>query len=255
MDMAMRIAAFGDSLRVGSHRRYPWLVNDAGDSARIIKGRCVILLAYDVGFRVDLDRAEALAAAPTHREVIRHGRRAPTSFEYRPSPLRVSLTIEPVAVGRWRTLPRAEAVVFDFGALSLAYTIDLEGPLGALLELSAALYENRALLADSRSRAESVLRAIAPAVTRPGVHPLVEDYAMYVIEQSEPGATALISSHARTLARILRSETGELSDEQIADALECRTAYGPDDAVIADWNAAMVLGPEPEDVQIGRAHV
>jgi hypothetical protein len=47
---------------------------------------------------------------------------------------------------------------------------------------------------------------------------------------------------------MLRSEHAALSEQEVTDALSCRIALGQDDLALIDWNAALLLGPEIEDL-------
>src|SRR3989441_9547736 len=79
------------------------------------------LFAYDAGLAINLDESERRITALTQRAAIRHKHRAPRYFEYRPAPLRVSQEGEALAVGPFRTAPSVEAVLYDFGAVSVTY--------------------------------------------------------------------------------------------------------------------------------------
>jgi hypothetical protein len=222
----------------------------------ILSGMCYSLFAYDIGLAVDLEAAAQRITEATEPETIRHKRRVPKHFEYRPAPLRVILPeAPPLAIAGFTASARVECVVFDFGAVSVTYAVPITGPLESLLPLSDALYENRALLDDSRRRVERLLTAIAPAVDRALIADLVEDYAIYQIESvasdqgeaAAPDAVAAICRQRRTLAQILRAEPGALSDQEVDDALSTRIAYAPGEEAIIDWNAAVLLQRDAED--------
>src|SRR5438093_7816703 len=100
------------------------------------EGICYALFAYDAGLAIDLDESERRVTAMTQRAAIRHKRRAPKYFEYRPAPLRVTQEREPLAVGAFRTTPHVDAVLYDFGAVSVTYQIPLAGPLAHLITLA-----------------------------------------------------------------------------------------------------------------------
>src|SRR5213596_1209248 len=138
------------------------------------EGVCYALFAYDAGLAINLDESERRITALTQRAAIRHKHRAPRYFEYRPAPLRVSQEGEALAVGPFRTAPSVEAVLYDFGAVSVTYQIPLTGPLTRLITLAEELYESDVLHADSRRWVERLLAAIAPAVTRPGLTDFVD---------------------------------------------------------------------------------
>jgi hypothetical protein len=64
----------------------------AGSSDLVVaKGTCYPLFAYEVAQSIDLDAAARRLAAVTERQTVKHKRRAPAYFEYRPAPLRVTL--------------------------------------------------------------------------------------------------------------------------------------------------------------------
>lgn len=221
------------------------------DDLQIAEGMCHVVLAHDVGYSIDLDQAERLITAVKQREVLKHRRRAPRWFQYQPAPLRVTETIAPVCVAGMLSNSSVDVTVFDFGAVSVSYGFPLRGPLAELLRLSGGLYDNESLLADSRCRVRVLLDAISPAVSRPGLAPFVEDYAMFEVRALSGGVAccAPLATHRQELARLLRSEDQPLSDDEVNEALSARISYGPDDAAVIDWNAALLLGADADDVR------
>jgi hypothetical protein len=215
------------------------------------EGVCYALFAYDAGLGINLDESERRITALTQRAAIRHKRRAPRYFAYRPAPLRVSQEGEALAVGAFRTTPSVDAVLYDFGAVSVAYQIPLAGPLARLVTLAEELYESDVLLADSRRWVERLLPAIAPAVTRPGLVDFVETYVIFEIAAFSPPCSpaALWTTHAQEVARILRSEHAPLSEQEVNDALGHRISFGSDDVTLIDWDAALVADRDAEDVR------
>jgi hypothetical protein len=234
-----------------------------GEPGPKFSGACHALLAFDVGFAIDLDRAEALVAAmapapggasaggPTgeSRLELKRTRKTPTSFRFQPTPLRVTLPEAAVEVGGRATRGAVEAVVYDFGAVSLTYRFPFSGSLEDMQRLSEGLYENAALLADGIRRVEGLTKAIRDAITRPGIVDIVEDYAIFEVREMTPSMEpdALLAAHGGALARILRVERMELSQQEVTDALSARAAYGRKDCALIDWNAAFVLDDQAED--------
>lgn len=218
---------------------------------RISQGTCYALFAYEVAYAIDLAGAERRLAAGAERQRVKQRRRAPAYFEYSPAPLRVAWDAEPVAVGRYRTAPGVELVLYDFGAVSVGYAIPLDGPLAELVELSADLYGNEQLLTESRRQVERLLAALGDAAIRPRIADFVEDYAIFEVEVfTEPcQAQALWTEHAHTVAQVLRAETRPLSQQEVADATASRLSFGPDDATLIDTDAALLFDPEGEDVR------
>lgn len=220
-------------------------------SFEIEQGMAHVFFAYDVGLSIDLDKAEQGITTAKYRKTIQHKRRAPRYFEYDPPPLRASLDIEPLSIGSFNTLAAVEATIHDFGAISVEYRIALQGPLDGLLDLSDDLYDNERLLADSRARVEQLLTMIQPAVNKPAISGLVEDYVIYNIGALREGehCQRVLAEQAPLLAKILRAEREGLSQQEIQEALACRLSFGEDDLVVVDWIAAILFDENADDVR------
>jgi hypothetical protein len=213
------------------------------------RGACQSIFVYDIGFAIDLNQAERLITST--RESIKHKRRAPQYFEYSPPPLRVTQSVQPVRINEtFATDSLVQLVVYDFGAVSVLYRIPLCGDTSRLLSLSEGLYENKELLSDSRRRVEDLLKLIQSAVSRADVSPFVEDYAIFQVEAFAEPVTVeeLTTCHSSEIAQILRAESRELSPDEVADAMSNRISFGEDDVAVIDWNAALVVDKEAEDV-------
>jgi hypothetical protein len=217
----------------------------------VAKGFCHSLFVYDVAFSIDLGEAERRITSFTQRETIRHKRRAPQYFEYRPAPLRISQEAAPVRIGpNFEAQAQVELVVYDFGAVSVIYRIPLGGGTADLLNLSELLYENDQLLGDSRRRVEELVALVGPSLSAAKISSSIEDYVIFQVEAfTGPVAVhELTGAHAQHLAQILRAEEQALSEDEVTDALSHRISYGKSDLVIVDWNAALVIDTEADDV-------
>jgi len=217
----------------------------------ISQGVCYALYAYDAGLAIDLDESERRITSMTQRATIRHKHRAPKYFEYRPAPLRVTQEIEPIALGDFRTTGFVDAVLYDFGAISVAYQIPLSGPLSRLVRLSEDLYDSDSLLADSRRRVEQLLGTVAGAVTRARIADFVEPYCIFEIGEFTPPCppAALYTTYAHEVAQILRAERQPLSQQEVDDAIGYHISFGPDDVAVIDWDVALVADRDAEDLR------
>lgn len=217
----------------------------------VARGTCFPLFAYEVAQAIDLDAAEGRAAAATARQTVKHKRRAPAHFEYRPAPVRVTLDAPSHLVGGYQTAPSVEIVLYDFGAVSLSYAIPIEGPFANLPRLAYELWGNPVLLEDSRRHIERLLATLGTAAARPRIAEFVEDYAIFQIESfTRPcdGAT-LVAEHVHTVAQVLRAEPHALSLQEINDATASRLSFGLNDATFVDTDAALIFDPEADDVR------
>jgi hypothetical protein len=215
----------------------------------VTRGNCHVLFAYDIAFSIDLDGVERRITAVKHRETIRHRRRAPQYFQYQPAPLRVTQTAGSLLAGSAQTNASVDLVLYDFGAVSVLYSIPLAGPMQSLRDLSGDLYENPILLEDSRKRVEQLLVLVQDAASKPNISGFVEDYVIFHIESFDRPCTVdeLVTSNAQLLAQILRAETRELSNDELTDAASHRISYSTSDVAIIDWNAAILYDRDPDD--------
>lgn len=214
------------------------------------RGTCYLMFAFELGLSIDLDAAAQCIKDGVERTRFRRNRKQPKYFDYDPPPLRISQAGHQLNVGKYFTKPQAELTVFDFGACSVAYEIDISGPVSHLVELSEVLYDNAALLADARERVSQLAEQIGISIQRPRLGESSEDFAVYHFEEFEGDLAAkdILDSHPTEFARLLRAESEALGEEEVNDALGTRTSYGIDDLAVIDWNGALFFGSNVEDV-------
>ena len=217
----------------------------------IQNGTCFVIFAHDAARSINLELAERRVHEATQRQTMPHKRRAPSYFEYQPPPLRVSQDTEPVHVGKFPARGSVDLLLYDFGAVTVTYSFPIAGPFADLLQLSEELYDNEFLLSDSRLRVNQLLQVMGEAATQASVAPVVEDYVIFHIESfAQPFDTSrFCSEQRRQIAQILRAERQILSDQEVDDAISTRISFGTEDLTIADWNAALLVDREGEDVR------
>jgi len=215
-----------------------------------IEGDCFALLAFDIGFQIDLDKASTLARESTRKQVVRARRPAPVWFDYKPPPLRLEVEGAAVEVGGRSSGASVEMLIYDFGAALLTYRFPLAETLGALPAQSESLYEHAGLLANARERMERVMEWIRPAIERAGLNEFVEDYVVFGVRAWGGGESAagMAAGHRETLARAIEGERGALTAEQAARSTVGTMSYAPEDAAVVGWNAAVLFDDAPEDV-------
>lgn len=212
--------------------------------------QCHVFYAHEVGLGIDLQAAELLLRDAAARGALRDSRRIP-HLNFRQPPLRLALDAAPVAFDGFSSSGTVFVTLYEFGAASVRYTLGCPD-LDRLLALSISLERREQLKDDSRRRVEELLDAIKAAVNRPRLAPVPEDYFVFR-PAAEDGAAAvppgeLLARSRHRLAQLLRAETATLSEEEVDDALSARIAYRDDDLAIIDWNSAVVVGREVEDV-------
>ncbi|MCK6448580.1 MAG: hypothetical protein L6Q99_19485 [Planctomycetes bacterium] len=228
----------------------------------VLRGDCIVLFAFDVGQSVDLARAETMVVGfeRLDRLVVRGA--ASTEIQAVPRPLRLRRVGEQLRLGERLRLgeqPRVgeqglevalDVWVYDFGGLSVAYRFTHAGPLATWIELATDVLASRELVQDARARVAALLASISSAIEKPDLSATLEDYVIFRFDppSARGAAERWCDARAADLARLLRAEAGELSGQEVADALSSRVAFGTTDLAIVDWNAAVLFDSEPEEL-------
>lgn len=218
---------------------------------QIDEGTCFAVFVYDVGAAIKLDEVDQQITATKERGRIKRMRPAPPYFDYYPPPLRLTQEFDSLSLGTWQTTCCVDVVLYDFGAISVTYQIPLGGSLSSLLQLSEALFENAHFLQESRHRIEHLLSTIQGSVEKASISPLVEDFSIFHIVRFCPACPAndLLTTYDQELAQILRCEKEQLSDQEVQGATSCRISFGTEDITLIDWNGAIMVGQDMEDVR------
>jgi hypothetical protein len=205
-------------------------------------------VAFDWGEEIHLDEAKRLQ--PTEPQELARRRRTPASIAYRPAPLRYQIAIPHLNVPELDGVAAtAEAKVFDFGAVSVAIHLPFTLSRANLVRLAAALSEPAALIEAVCAAVEPLYSALSPAIDKPHFSKLSEEYFVF---QLAPGAplpepAALVSGHVDWLAAMARLEADPLSTEEAAAAVQSRISYNPNDLLVAEWSAAVLVDRDCEE--------
>jgi len=221
----------------------------AGPTVRLYRGSALLLFAFDVGQAIDLERASPRLEPAARATRLDHRRCAPGHFQFEPPPLRVPCAPATLALSGGPREAPGECVLYDFGALSVCYAVDFDGPLSDLLALGAAAEAAGGAGSAARAEAERLLRVLGDAVHEPVLSPLFEDYVIYQVEAVVPEArpAALVAETPLEIARILRGEPDDLSEDEVRDALQSRLSFAQADLALVDWRAALLFDREPRD--------
>ncbi len=211
-----------------------------------------VYYSFVVGNAIHLESAHKKLSFPEkERSRIRSRSRVSKYFDFTAAPVRVTHTqAEYELSSKFRTRPFIEAMIFDFGAISIRFQIPISGPFEDLVQLSALLYENQYLIEQARSVVDSIVKEIGEFVTNMAVADHIEDYSVFQIEQFTPHLTIdqLTYDHASTVASILCSEVQELSEGAIEERIANRISYSSKDVTFVDWNSAIVFDSNPDEI-------
>jgi hypothetical protein len=221
------------------------------DSLHVSDAAAIAYRLYDVGYEIDLDRASALFA-PDGATRERPARNEAQALQIVNPPLFVSLGSERLTIegAEWRA--EVSARLFDFGTCSLQLRIDAPGtlPWERFTEFGNALDASAVLAPVFARHLEALRTRLAPAVERPNLAPVVEDYVVFRITRLTDGDGASLGTDVLTddhIVPLLLRERRGLSPEARRELLPHRFSYYPDDLTILTWDNALVVEPRPDD--------
>jgi len=209
-----------------------------------------ILFLYDVCEEIRTGQLRSLLTGEG-QGVVTERRRDP-AFHH-PSPDYVRFERPPV-VQHFGALTLKNGACFDcelnyyeYGAVSVKLGLPFAVDWPELVTLSSQWIADPEIEKGALQIARKSLAAARPALVRPNEEWLVEDY--YVIHLHNPigpdgsqlfKGTDLIADHGKDIARIVRGERVELSEEERREILGSRMSYYPDDLLVVGWNAAFL---------------
>ncbi len=220
---------------------------------RSVAGRATLYRQFDIGYEIDLAHAARLlaAAAPERTLPLRGEARA---IVIPNPPLTVGLGVEQLTVPGGTVEAQVTACLFDFGVASLRLTVSAPTPMewSSFVVWGAALDTDRYAPVFDRWLRE-LLGRIQAAVTRLASSPVTEDYTVFRV-------TRLVDAEGRVmdptvlgdhdLAPLLLNENRPLAEETRRALLPYRFSYTPQDLTVLSWDAAFVVEPVVEDLDI-----
>jgi hypothetical protein len=214
-----------------------------------ISGGAASYRLLDVGYSISLDQARDLLAASAP-ERVRLVRGEAAALQIRNAPLSVVLGAERITVGGRQCEAEVAARIFDFGVISLRLIV------AAPTDVSWEDYTAFGRAVDGEPQLQGVLEEYArrlferirPAIVRPGIAPVREDYVVFRIHSvrrggGEPvGPTTLLEEI--DVAPLLLNETRALHAEAESSLLQRRFSYYADDLALLTWDNALIIDPD-----------
>jgi hypothetical protein len=214
-------------------------------SPRIREGRLYGFFAFDAADSIDL---EAIPNVLLPERARIEPRRAPESVRWSVPPVEIRLGERALPGPGGPLQADVRARLFDFGVVSIGFSVPLSGELSELPKLAEFLSGAEPLRA-ARSALGELLGGIGPALAGPGAEDLVEDYWVFQVAALDAPVSAetLLAEQRPLLAAILSQHTGPLSRQQVDETLREPLSYSPQDLVVAEWAAAFVYDSECAD--------
>ena len=221
-----------------------------------VEGAAVLYRLYDVGYGIALDRALDLLAANAP-ERVRPVRGEGQAIQIPNPPVTVLLGGENIAVQGRRRDVDLSARIFDFGVVSLRVRVPTPGELSweEFTEFGNALDADTeaGLAALFEQHLRLLLERIRPAIERPSIAPVTEEYVVYRVSRLVGAGGETIPTDALRdvdVVPLLLNERRPLSEDARRELLPHRFSYYADDLAILTWDNALVVEPVEGDSDV-----
>ncbi len=219
-----------------------------------VTGGAVVYRLFDVGYEIHLDRALALLAGNTP------GRERPLRGEAQAMqianpPVGVTLGDERVVIDGRAHDATMSARIFDFGVVSLRLRVDAPPSVEweQYWRFGNAVDVGTDLTPLFQQHLGTLFERITPAIERPAIAPVSEDYIVFRIRRLEDAGGRIAAADALgddDIIPLLLNESRQLSAAARRELLPHRFSYYADDLTILTWDNALVLEPVAEDTDV-----
>jgi hypothetical protein len=217
----------------------------------VVRGAAVVYRLYDVGYAIELERAATLLA-PEGAARTRPARTEGRALQIANPPIAISLGTHSIVVDGVRCRGQLAARLFDFGVCSLQVELPLADAVRwpDFVRFGQAVEQAEELAVVLARELSTLCDRIAPAVERPGVAPVSEEYLVYRIAELRDPRGASLSPELLTddiVAPLLLGATRPLSPAARRTLLAHRFSYYADDLALLTWENALVVEPQLND--------
>jgi len=216
-----------------------------------LDGAAVVYRLFDIAYAIDLERAAALLA-PSGPARTRPARTEAQALQIANPPVSVALgarTLTVLGVAREAEL---SARLFDFGVCSLQLELHTPARCGwdEFLAFAHAVERAPELAGIVMQELERLRERVAPALERPALGPVTEEYVVFRIAGLRDGDSSALPAAALDddrLAHLLLGEERPLAASARSALIANRFSYYADDLVVLTWDNALVAEPKASD--------
>jgi hypothetical protein len=216
-----------------------------------LDGAAVVYRLFDIGYAIELDAAATLLA-PSGPERTRPARIEAQALQIANPPVSVSLGARELLIDGAPCRAQLAARLFDFGVCSIQLEVAAPPnvPWETFVRFARGVQHSPEVV-ELFALELAVLRdRIAPAVERPGLAPVSEEYMVVRISALREGthpSSPLQSLTDERLAVLLLGEQRPLAEQARAGLLANRFSYYADDLAVLTWDNALVVEPQTND--------
>jgi hypothetical protein len=219
-------------------------------TARRVTGSATMYRLVDVGYEIDLDRAAKELGDGGGGERVRPSRAHAELIEIRNPPVAARIGKRRIEVDGATMDVDVSAHLFDFGVCSLRLraTTETELPWSDFVAFGRRFDRSPEVAHAVEDEVALLVERILPAVDRPAMSSIVEDYSVFRIDRiAGDGITPAAPLTSTEIEALLAPENRPLSPEARADLVSRRFSYLADDLVVLTWDNALIVEPDRGD--------
>ncbi|MBY0491060.1 MAG: hypothetical protein K2R93_14555 [Gemmatimonadaceae bacterium] len=220
----------------------------------VVTGSAVCYRLFDIGYAIDLERAlDVLATSAPER--VRPLRGEAQALQISNPPITVLLGAESLLVDDRSCPVELSARIFDFGVVSLRARVRMapEMPWAEFARLAQGIEHHPQIEAMVQQQLRTLAERIAPAVERPALADVREEYTVFRVSHITDTAGAPLTPEALSeldVVPLLLQEARPLSADARRELLPHRFSYYADDLAVVTWENALVIEDGEHDTDI-----
>jgi len=202
-----------------------------------LRGSVLSLTLFDVCEEINLAQLSSILGAPRVETTFKHSAPEYVRFERPP----VHEHVGEVALSTGDRV-HADLKFYDYGVVSVTLERPFAGSWDDLLTLAKDWIWSPTFESDASAIVRARVERAVPALVKSYSRWLTEDYFIFHLSEIEgqPTAEELARESGERMARIVRGETGHLSNAEVSEILQSRISYYPNDLAVIGWNAAFL---------------
>ncbi len=216
----------------------------------MVKGEVVFQHLYDIGMEIDLSKVEKVSNRLPAEQEFKTEKVTPKYITLHPAPLILKLNPLKAKVFDSEVQIKRSVRIYSVGAISIELRVPFSCPLHELTQYAHAfdieVGERRTtVFGISDEACEKIKSSLGGCIISPHAeHGVPEDYTVFCISECDK-PEEFFARNKKTIAAILRGEkmAEKLSGEEVEDASKLWLSYYPEDFIVVDWSAALLVEP------------
>ena len=207
-----------------------------------ITGSILLYRLYDVSYENDLARVERMAGGTSRLRIER--KRFSKAFEFSNPPVSIRLESFRKIIGGREMNINAYAKLYDYGAASIIFELQLDDiPHSELVLLAQQIRMDPPLEAEFRAELQRLQLTLSDCMKGSGAPGIEEDYTVYLVRDTSPPMSGRDLLSHLDMSGLMYEEEGEPPPgaDTLKDLLSLSFSYSDNDLTLISWDNALVF--------------